>query len=180
MIKYILGWAVLLGLLLFNLTLHWPQIKKYFTKKTNSKPKIDLPKDDLINIKKLKPITMDYSDLYFLEDSQDLSVDEKVLIYYQKLFLLKVSVPLISLKGYSTQQLKEALGSHTFQEYLTYEDNYYKLLHTLNGWAEQLHKLGKTNEAVKVLEKSIALGSDLPKSFDLLSQYYGEKDFSQK
>lgn len=177
MIPYILGWAVILCLILFNVRLHWSQIKKNFRKKSKSNVKVHHPKKD---IKELKLITVDYSNLYFLEDSEELTLDEKVLIYYQKLFLLKVSLPLISLRGYSNQQLKEDLGLPIFEEYLTYEDNYYKLLHTLNGWAEHLHKLGKTTEAIKVLEKSIEIGSDLSKSFDLLSQYYREKDFFQK
>ena len=82
-------------------------------------------------------------------------------------------------RQYSNVELKQMYGASNLEAVARYEENFTNFIHTMRNWAEALITAGKTADAQKVLEASVAARSELSQSYTLLADIYaGDGDFA--
>ena len=78
-------------------------------------------------------------------------------------------------RQYSNLELKQMFGPSNLEFAARYEENFSDFIHAMRHWAEALIGAGKTEDAQKVLEASVAAGSELSQSYTLLGDIYAAK-----
>lgn len=72
-------------------------------------------------------------------------------------------------------QLKKRYGRVQLELLAQYEENYSEYLRSLTKWAEDLIKKDDKNNALRILEHAIALGSEFRKTYKYAADIYAEK-----
>lgn len=114
-------------------------------------------------------ITVPFSEIPLEEDSADPLLKEyaeKILSFEDK--------KIVNLNGISNTDLKLKYGVANLAVLSEYDENYTQLVSTLADYAEELNRLGRRDEAVKVLEISVNCKSDVKRSYLLLADIYRE------
>ena len=75
-------------------------------------------------------------------------------------------------KKMTNLELKTAYGVANLEKVTGYEENYNRYILSLVEWAEALLKNGDTEDAVRILEKAVELGSEFRKTYLHLADYY--------
>ncbi len=79
---------------------------------------------------------------------------------------------IVNLNGISNTDLKLRYGVANLTDLSEYDQNYTEMIRTLADWGEELQKLGRTEEAVKVLDFGISCHTDIRKNFLILADIY--------
>jgi hypothetical protein len=75
----------------------------------------------------------------------------------------------------SNTELKLAYGPSQLEDITLMEENFNKYLRALIEWAEELIGAGINNDALRILEYTLELGSDYVKSYTLTADRYAEE-----
>lgn len=97
--------------------------------------------------------------------------DEKIKSAEDELLSLKEQ-RILNLTGKTSTELKLEYGVANLATVSEYDDNYTKMIKTLQAYAEALCSLNHISEATTVLEFSISTGSDISASYLLLGDIY--------
>ncbi len=81
---------------------------------------------------------------------------------------------MLNLNGISNTDLKLTYGPQNLDELTIYGDNYSALENAIFHYGTALHEEGYLAEAIRVLEKGIALPTDLTQNYLKLADYYEE------
>jgi len=81
---------------------------------------------------------------------------------------------LLNLNGKTNTDLKFEYGPQNLEELTIYGDNYFTLENTMYQYGMVLYSVGLREEAIKVLERGIALPTDLAGNYTTLAEYYEE------
>lgn len=95
------------------------------------------------------------------------------VIMESEAFLLGLKdAKIVNLNGISNTDLKLRYGVANLTDLTEYDQNYTEMIRTLADWGEELQKLGRTEEAVKVLEFGISCHTDIRKNYLILADIY--------
>ncbi len=70
----------------------------------------------------------------------------------------------------TNREIKLNFGASNFEAVVMYEENFERLIHAGNKWAEGLIKHGQKSDAKIIIEGLLALGSDFKKTQELFIQ----------
>ncbi|MBR4169281.1 MAG: hypothetical protein IKR47_06120 [Lachnospiraceae bacterium] len=103
------------------------------------------------------------------------------VIMENEAFLLGLKdAKIVNLNGISNTDLKLRYGVANLTDLTEYDQNYTEMIRTLADWGEELQKLGRTEEAVKVLEFGISSHTDIRKNYLILADIYeAEKKYDE-
>lgn len=103
------------------------------------------------------------------------------VIMESEAFLLGLKdAKIVNLNGISNTDLKLRYGVANLTDLTEYDQNYTEMIRTLADWGEELQKLGRTEEAVKVLEFGISCHTDIRKNYLILADIYeAEKKYDE-
>ena len=87
---------------------------------------------------------------------------------------------MLNLNGRSNTDLKLQYGPQNLELLTEYGDNFSELEHALLSYGKLLKEQGYDAEAIRVLEKGIALPTDLMENYEALSSWYEEAGTPQK
>lgn len=105
--------------------------------------------------------------------------DEELLALREDVILAS-GKRMLNLNGISNTDLKLTYGPQNLDELTIYGDNYSALENALLAYGTALHDKGCLSEAIAVLEKGIALPTDLTGNYTRLADYYTEKGTTGK
>jgi len=77
-------------------------------------------------------------------------------------------------RAYSNVELKQMFGPSNLEYVARYEENFNNFIHSMRHWAEALLAAGQTEDARRILEESVAAGSELSQSYTKLADIYAE------
>ena len=77
-------------------------------------------------------------------------------------------------------EVKMTFGTANLEVVTQCEENYYRFIMALVSWGEQLYKEGYVKEAEEALLESVALGSDMSRSYTLLIDLYEGRGDAEK
>lgn len=129
--------------------------------------------------RKKEPDDLDYItvDMDRIPMESDCSEEEQDL--YSELEKI-LSMPIINLSNMSNADLKLTYGIANFEKLSAYDQNYTKLIRTLNRLGNYCFDNGNTNRAKQILEYAIELGSDISTTYTTLATIYLQKDAIEK
>lgn len=107
---------------------------------------------------------------YCSEEEQDLYVELKKIL----------SQPIINLNNMSNTDLKLTYGIANFEKLSAYDQNYTRLIRTLNRLGNYCFDNGNTTRAKRILEYAIELGSDISSTYTTLANIYLQEDAIEK
>ena len=87
---------------------------------------------------------------------------------------------MLNLNGLSNTDLKLKYGPQNLEELTVYGDNFAALESALLSYGKLLNEKGKRQDAEKVLEKGIALPTELMENYELLAAWYREEGADRK
>lgn len=87
---------------------------------------------------------------------------------------------IVNLTGISNTDLKLTYGTANITILTEYDFNYTKMVILLQKLAEQLYECGENELAIKVLEFAVSTGTDVSKSYYLLSSLYDDAGTPEK
>ncbi|MDE6853024.1 MAG: hypothetical protein K2J67_11180, partial [Lachnospiraceae bacterium] len=76
--------------------------------------------------------------------------------------------------------IKLAYGIANFEKISTYDQNYTRLIRTLNRWGSYCFDNGNISHAKQILEYAIELGSDISATYTTLASIYLQEDSIEK
>lgn len=79
---------------------------------------------------------------------------------------------ILNLTGFSNTDIKLEYGVANFDILSKADANYTTLVTTLQKWADELNRNQKQNEAVKLMEYAISIGTDVGSTYRKLGAYY--------
>lgn len=88
--------------------------------------------------------------------------------------------PVINLSTMSNADLKLAYGIANFEKLSIYDQNYTRLIRTLNRLGNYCFDNGSMNRAKQILEYAIELGSDISSTYTTLANIYLQEDSIEK
>ena len=96
-------------------------------------------------------------------------------------FLLRLKdAKIVNLNGITNTELKLRYGVANLNDLSEYDQNYTELIRTLADWGEELNNLGRTEDAIKVLEFGISCHTDIRKNYVILADIYvAEKKYDE-
>lgn len=129
--------------------------------------------------RKKEPDDMDYItvDMNRIPMESDCSEEEQDL--YTELEKI-TSNPIINLNNMSNADLKLTYGIANFEKISAYDQNYTKLIRTLNRLGNFCFDNGDTDRAKQILEYAIELGSDISSTYTTLANIYLQEDAIEK
>lgn len=99
--------------------------------------------------------------------------DERLLSYQEKVKALAHN-KILNLTGITNTELKINYGVANFPLLSEYDENYIRLMQTINSWANYLYEINHLEEARQVLEFGITCGTDISNIYLLLGKIYKE------
>lgn len=126
----------------------------------------------------------DISHLEYIEISlQDLPIEEvcspeETDIQNELLQILKH--PILNLNGMSNADIKLAYGMANFEKLSACDQNYTRLIRTLNRWGVYCFENNHTAKAKQILEYAIKLGSDISATYLTIARIYLQEDQIEK
>lgn len=129
--------------------------------------------------RKKEPDDMDYItvDMNRIPMEADCSEEERDL--YAELDKI-ISQPIINLNSMSNADLKLTYGIANFEKLSAYDQNYTRLIRTLNRLGNYCFDGGNTHRAKQILEYAIELGSDISSTYTTLASIYLQEDAIEK
>ncbi len=129
--------------------------------------------------RKKEPDDMDYItiDMDRIPMEADCSEEEQDL--YTELEKI-LSQPIINLSSMSNADLKLTYGIANFEKLSAYDQNYTRLIRTLNRLGNYCFDNGNSDRARQILEYAIELGSDISSTYTTLANIYLQEDAIEK
>lgn len=93
---------------------------------------------------------------------------------YQTIIHSLVSQKILNLSNMDNTSLKTEYGVANFDTLVTYEENYYTLITTLDQWGNYLYNIHLSEDALLVLEYAIHCDSDIRTTYVTLGKLYLE------
>lgn len=126
------------------------------------------------DISDLDYIKIPLDDLPFVQegDSEELRL--------QNVILKLNETPIINLNKMSNADIKLQYGVANFELLSSYDQNYLKLIRSLDEWAFYLYENQSFAHACQILEYSVSIGSDVSRTYQTLGTIYGEMGQTEK
>lgn len=122
----------------------------------------------------LEYITVDQDKLPFrdnvTEEEQDICTDIKQIL----------AQPILNLSSMSNADIKLTYGIANFEVLSVYDQNYTRLIRTLNRWGNYCFEHEDPPRARQILEYAIELGSDISTTYTTLGKIYLQEDAIEK
>ncbi|MCM1040142.1 MAG: hypothetical protein NC314_03710 [Roseburia sp.] len=99
---------------------------------------------------------------------------------YKDIFRTLSEAEIVNFTGISNTDLKLKYGAPNIDILTRYDQNFTLLARTLQQWGSYLYEKGYREEACKVLEYAVSIGSDVSGSYKLLCTIYQEEDTPEK
>lgn len=106
-------------------------------------------------------------------------IDEKLDDIQQNIQKL-AACTIVNLSKYTNTELKFMYGAANLTALTEYDQNFTRLVRTLQSWADCLCTLGYDNEAIQVLEFAVSIKSDVTAGYVLLAKLYLKHNESAK
>lgn len=126
----------------------------------------------------------DLSDLEYLEIplqelplQEDCSQEEKEIQNNLQTILLH---PILNLNGMSNADIKLTYGIANFEQLSACDQNYTKLIRTLNQWGVYCFETEDYTRSKQILEFAIQIGSDISATYLTLARIYLQEDSIEK
>lgn len=87
---------------------------------------------------------------------------------------------ILNLTGVTNIELKKLYGPANLPILSEYDNNFLELVRTLHNYAFTLNNLNYQDDAIKVLEYSVEIGTDMGSSYKLLADLYNSKNDNSK
>lgn len=87
---------------------------------------------------------------------------------------------ILNLTGITNTELKLKYGAGNINYLSEYDNNFTTLVSVLHRWGERLYSLGFVSDAVCILEFAVSCGSDVSKTYRLLTAIYKEQKAPEK
>ncbi|MDE6566931.1 MAG: hypothetical protein K2K70_04245 [Lachnospiraceae bacterium] len=129
--------------------------------------------------RKKDPDDLDYItvDMDRIPMEDDCSEEERDL--YTELEKI-LSQPIINLSNLSNADLKLTYGIANFEKMSAYDQNYTRLIRTLNRLGNYCFENGNSHRAKQILEYAIELDSDISSTYTTLASIYLQEDAIEK
>ncbi len=129
------------------------------------------------NSTRKKPLT----DLEYITIPEDIvnltgEVGNPVLMTCSETVSRLKDAKIVNLNGISNTDLKLRYGVANLTVLSEYDQNYTELISAIADWGEELVKLDRKEDAVKVLEFGISCHTDIRKNYLILADIYAEKN----
>lgn len=116
-------------------------------------------------------VNLDY--ITFSEKSIPINeINDDELKKIQQELLNFIDKKILNLTGITNIELKKLYGPANLPALSEYDKNFLELVRTLHNYAVTLNKLGYYNDAIKVLEYSVDIGTDMGSSYKFLADLY--------
>lgn len=126
----------------------------------------------------------DISDLDYIKISlQDLPMEEDGSpeeTHIQNELQNVLKHPILNLNGMSNADIKLAYGVANFDKLSACDQNYTRLIRTLNQWGVYCFENGKESKAKQILEYAVGMGSDISATYLTLARIYLHEDRIEK
>lgn len=106
--------------------------------------------------------------------------DDSEITEYQNVINDLKNKRILDLKDSTNTELKLQYGPANLPDLCSYEENFILLINTLTGWANRLVELDLHQDAIKVLEYGISIGSDSSRMYCLLAAEYNRVGTPEK
>jgi len=73
-------------------------------------------------------------------------------------------------------ELKHRFGTVNLEHVTEYEENFYKFIYAVNGWAEALIDAGDEDAAIRALEGGVKNGAETSKTYTILADIYFKRN----
>ena len=132
------------------------------------------------NLTRRKSIdNLDY--IIFSEKSIPINeINDDELKKIQEELLNFVDTKILNLSGITNLELKKLYGPANLPMLSEYDNNFLELVRTLHNYAVILNNLNCQNDAIKVLEYSVDIGTDMGSSYKLLADLYNLQNNTSK
>ncbi|MCI5640501.1 MAG: hypothetical protein MR316_05920 [Lachnospiraceae bacterium] len=122
------------------------------------------------DISQLPYLELDRTKLPFQDNAADRILDcqkevEQIILH-----------PMLNLHGMSNADIKLQYGVANFEFLSACDQNYVRLIRSLNTWGQTLYELADLTRSRQVLEYAVELGSDLTKTYITLAHIYAEQN----
>lgn len=87
---------------------------------------------------------------------------------------------IVNLTGITNTELKLEYGAPNLTRLTEYDQNYTRLVRTLQKWADRLYENACFEEACTVLEFAVSTGTDVSASYTLLAKIYLKEGYPSK
>lgn len=128
-------------------------------------------KQDISNLDYLK---VDQSLLPFQENASE------TVMYAQGEVRQTLLHPILNLNGMSNADIKLKYGVANFDHLSSCDQNYLRLIRTLDQWGSALYEEADYPNAASVFEYAIEIGSDISRTYTTLATIYAETDHIEK
>lgn len=122
----------------------------------------------------LEYITVEQAKLPFRDDcpeeEQDICTDLRQIL----------AQPILNLSHMSNAEIKLTYGIANFETLSVYDQNYTRLIRTLNRWGNYCFEQEDITHAKQILEYAIELGSDISTTYTTLAKIYLQEDAVEK
>ncbi len=130
-------------------------------------------KERRANSTRKKPLTdLDYISIPYDDLPISGEIGNPVIMECEHFLLQLKDEKIVNLNGISNTELKLQYGAANLNVLSEYDQNYTELIRTLAEWGEELYKLEKKEDAVKVLEFGVSIHTDIRKNYQILAQIY--------
>lgn len=127
------------------------------------------------DISSLDYIQIPFEELPFTEHL----TDSNIVKCHTELNQLKEE-KILNLTGQSNTDLKLTYGPANLEQLSQYDANYTSLVSTIARWGKLLYEQHDFENAKKVLEYGISIGTDVSTNYTILGQIYLEEDCTEK
>ena len=128
-----------------------------------------------------KPLDdLDYIKIPIEEFPMTLLEDVPKVEDYKQIIRSLNELPIVNFTGITNTDLKLRYGAPNIELLTSYDQNYTLLVRTLQQWAQALYDGGYIDEARRMLEFSVATGTDVSGTYRLLCRIYKEQGTPEK
>ena len=128
-----------------------------------------------------KPLDdLDYIKIPIEEFPMTLLEDVPKVEDYKQIIQSLNELPIVNFTGITNTDLKLRYGAPNIELLTSYDQNYTLLVRTLQQWAQALYDGGYIDEARRMLEFSVATGTDVSGTYRLLCRIYKEQGTPEK
>ncbi|MCR4618419.1 MAG: hypothetical protein K5669_09595 [Lachnospiraceae bacterium] len=173
------NFPILLSVIMFILVLQFA-IRKARRKNDNADKKFWARENEANNVRRKSLDDVEYINVDFSKLPVDaLPGDEKVALFIKDLEDISEG-KIINLSGLTNTDLKLKYGVANLPFLSECDNRFTVLVQTLQRWNDYLWEKGMTEDAVKIMEYEVSIGSDAPSLYRRLASYYKKHGQTQR
>lgn len=135
---------------------------------------------DANSVRKKSLDNLNYIQIPFDKLPMDTLADNETIASYHTALKNLADTKIVNFTGITNTELKLTYGTANISVLTEYDQNYMFLARTLWQWGELLYNEGYIAEAVRVLEFSIDIGTDVSGCYKLLASIYKQGEETEK